>query len=68
MKKPTPMVEIAATGRFLPEKRVTNDDLTNNKQGAFHTGNLMTGNGAIIGEFAGACHFKSDDCFLPFSG
>ena len=28
MKKPTPMVEIAATGRFLPEERVTNDDLT----------------------------------------
>ncbi len=28
MKKPTPMVEIAATGRFLPEQRVTNDDLT----------------------------------------
>ena len=28
MKKPTPMVEIAATGRYLPENRVTNDDLT----------------------------------------
>jgi len=28
MKKPTPVVEIAATGRFLPERRVTNDDLT----------------------------------------
>jgi 3-oxoacyl-[acyl-carrier-protein] synthase III len=27
MKKPTPMVEIAATGRFLPDQRVTNDDL-----------------------------------------
>jgi len=27
MKKPTPMVEIAATGRFLPDHRVSNDDL-----------------------------------------
>jgi len=30
MKKPTPMAEIAATGRFLPERRVTNDDLAEN--------------------------------------
>ena len=27
MKKPTPIVEIAATGRFLPDNIVTNDDL-----------------------------------------
>jgi len=27
MKKPIPIVEIAATGRFLPDKVVTNDDL-----------------------------------------
>ena len=27
MKKPSPVVEIAATGRFLPDKVVTNDDL-----------------------------------------
>lgn len=27
MKKPTPMVEIVATGRFLPDNRVSNDDL-----------------------------------------
>lgn len=27
MKKPTPIVEIAATGRYLPDRVVTNDDL-----------------------------------------
>ena len=27
MKKPTPIVEIAATGRYLPDCVVTNDDL-----------------------------------------